>query len=256
MFLINQYFKLDIFKFKILLFFLSISFKAFGTNILGFDFFTNISTLIIYVIFILQLFSTKFKIHKILIFLYFTIFIYSFILNYNTFVFSIFYKHYINLIIYSFTIFSFLFEYKFKLSSFIEYYFKYTFYLSLIGIVQFFYFIFFHKSFIPHLIISYGSFSHNYSFKPEIFNYFPRIIGLSSEPAHYATLLLPSIFIIILRNLNFEKISIKFNKSYSFFIIIAFILSFSLVGFISIFIFLIYIYFFINGTIVFYSFFY
>jgi hypothetical protein len=65
---------------------------------------------------------------------------------------------------------------------------------------------------------------------PEIFGILPRAIGLSAEPGHFSILMLPGVYLILLK---FSRVKIDFfiSRASAFLILIAFLLSFSIVGY-------------------------
>lgn len=221
-----------IFNLALSFIFLSLSTLGFENSLFGIVIFTDVSTLFLYLTFLTLVCSGKLRIRKFLVILSLFIFFQTFILNFPaTFSISIF-KQYIGLILFSVTLFSFVSVYRDRIVNIIQIYYKFVLILACIGIVQCVFFTLFGFTFKPQNIISGKSFGGGVDpFVPEIIGLLPRAVGLSTEPAHYAVLMLPGIYIAFLVFVGrASKIGI-YDKSIALIVLVGFVLSFSMVGY-------------------------
>jgi hypothetical protein len=213
-----------------LLIFLSLATLGFGDYFLGINVGTNLSTVFIYATFLLQIISKSIRLSKLLFGLYIFIVFQTFILNTN-FSPSVV-KHFIGFVLFSISIFSFISVYWNKIDDILVSYYKFVFYVILLSILQLILFLVAGISFIPQNLFSGHLITFSNELIPEIFGILPRSIGLSTEPAHFAMLTLPGVYIALFTFFN-QKDNPFFlkNKSKAFIIIVGYILSFSLVAF-------------------------
>jgi hypothetical protein len=101
----------------------------------------------------------------------------------------------------------------------------------LIGYFQIILFVFLGITFKPQDIFS-GLVS--YSFENEIIGLFPRPTSIFSEPAHFSTFLLPPVMISLSKLIN-QKSYFKISNALAVFVVVGYILTFSLVGYSGIF---------------------
>lgn len=222
------------FIFNLSLSFILLSFSTLGfeNSLFGFTIFTDVSTLFLYLTFFTLIFSGKLRIGKILIIVYIFVFFQTFIVNFsNTFLVSTL-KQYIGLILFSITLFSFISVYRYRIVNIIQIYYKFVLILAGIGILQCVFFTLFGFTFKPQNLISGKSFGGGIDpFSSEIIGLLPRVVGLSTEPAHYAVLMLPGVYITLLVLVGkAHQIGIH-DKSIAIIILTGFVLSFSMVGF-------------------------
>jgi hypothetical protein len=220
------------FNFIILCYILSLSTEGFGNYIFGFQIITNISNFFIFTALIFQILSNKLHVPKIVLVLFLLILVHTFIINFsiNSYYSSL--KHIIGLFLFSVSFFSFVTTYKDRIVDILDNFYKFIFIDSLIAIFQVLAFIIFNKSFLPQNFLS-GSIEtlHSDTFKTEILDIFPRAIGLSTEPAHFALIVLPGVYISLLV-ISGKKNELRIGNIFkSVIIIIGFILSFSIVGY-------------------------
>jgi len=221
-----------IYKISLGLFLFGFATIGFGVFLFGLEFPTNISTVSIYLIFILQLVSNSFRFSKLLFVIWGFIFIQTFVFNWSYINFQSSLKHFIGLIIFSLVCFSFFSKNRFKIYSIVQVYYNFCFFIACLAIFQFFLFAIFKLSFLPQNILS-GSFAFqgSDSFRAEILDIFPRAVGLSTEPAHYVAILLPAVYISIYTLTGTNYLFNRNNKTIASIILFGFIISFSLVGY-------------------------
>lgn len=221
-----------IYKISLILFLVGFSTIGFGVYLFGLEFPTNISTLVIYLIFILQLVSNSLRFSKILLVIWGYIFIQTFVWNWNYINFSSSLNHFFGLVIFSLVCFSFFSVYIHKISDIVKVYYYFCFIIVCISIFQLFLFVIFNFSFLPQNILS-GSlvFQGSDSFKAEILDILPRAVGISTEPAHYVTLLLPAVYISIHSLLGLHHLYNQKNITIAYVILFGYIISFSLIGY-------------------------
>lgn len=221
-----------IYKLSLGLFLFGISTIGFGTFLFGLEFPTNISTVAIYIIFLLQLVSNSFQFSRFLFFIWGFIFIQTFVFNWSYINFQSSLKHFTGLVIFSLVCFSFFSKNRFKIQSMVQVYYKFCFFIAGLAIFQVFLYVIFKLSFLPQNIIS-GSlaFQGKDSFRAEILDIFPRAVGLSTEPAHYVAILLPAVYISIYTLMGTNYLFNRNDKFVASVILFGFIISFSLVGY-------------------------
>lgn len=215
-----------IFKQKLyrLLFLLALSTSGLGDFFLGFNLHQNIVTIIILIlgVFILN----KIQFPKWIILLTLIILFHTFIFNYTNIIFLDSLSHYIGFFILLTIVYSYLkVENWMKL---LKAYYSLSYYLVLLAFLQIFIYLFSEYSFLPQNIIS-GQDHIGYS--REIFNFFPRVSSVFSEPAHFTLFLLPSAYISSLQFLNKISISNQISKKKSIIILLGFMGIFSFVAF-------------------------
>lgn len=215
------------------LIFLSLFSEGLGNYLFGITLFTNVSTLIVYLILIHQLYTRTIFISKKLMFLLLVIFAHTFIFNYYSISFLSSIKQFIGLAIFSTSIFGFVNYYKNRLLDILKGYYNFVFIATLIVIIQDIFFVFLGISIVPQNIISgYLLALHSNSFTPEILGFLPRGISLWTEPAHFAVIVLPGVYLALLVMSNKSKDFKLIDKKKAIVILLGFVLSFSLVGYI------------------------
>ncbi|MCK9210005.1 MAG: hypothetical protein M0P61_04115 [Ignavibacteriaceae bacterium] len=211
---------------------LSFALDGFGYHLMGFELPFEYSTILIFLLLIIQLVSCTYKNTSFLLFLYAYIIVQTFILNTSNLADLKVWRYFIILVIYSFTLFSFVYYYRLSLDDFVKKYFKLIFYIALFSIMQIAVFILFRVSIIPQnyltgvATISGGG----TSFNPNIFGIFPRNIGLTTEPANFAYILIPGVYLSLAKFVKKEK-AFEIPKHYAIVILAAMILTFSLVAY-------------------------
>jgi hypothetical protein len=216
-----------------------------GNHLLGIEFPFDISTLGIYFLFLIQIFSFTLLINRTISYIFIFIFIQTFILNFGFIDINSSLRHFIGLFIFTLSLFTFISNYRNRINDIVYSYYKFSFFLSLFAIVQLLLFLLVSFSFIPQNLFSGRLVTGNKDFVVEIFGVLPRLFGLSTEPSHFAVMLLPSVY-LVLTNFYLKNYSINrfFNIS-RYIIILAFILSFSVVGYFGFF--LIILFYFLNS---------
>jgi hypothetical protein len=210
------------------LFFLALTCGALGDYIIGLDLGLNVVTWIILIL-ALFLFITRFEIYVDHIFLTFLIFLLfqTFLYNYYNIDFSSSFKHLLFFLVAIFAIFRFSRLFINDLNRLFNIYINISIFTILIGYFQIVLYITMGITFKPQDIIS-GL--NSYSFETEIIGLIPRPTSIFSEPAHFSTFLLPSVLISLHKLLN-KNSYFKISNIISAFVVIGFILTFSLVGY-------------------------
>lgn len=224
--------KVQAFDLILYCFILALAFNGLGSSIFGFHIFTDVSTLFMYLALLIQYLAGRLRFPKILMI------IYSFILV-QTFAVNLFHipiiptvKHFLGFIVFSIPIFSFVSVYRDRIVKMVKVYYYFTFFLAGLAILQTLLFVLLGFSFLPQSIISGKPISGGrYTFTPEIMDIIPRAIGLSSEPAHFAILLLPGVYIALLVLVGKGNSLEILNKKIASIILFGFVISFSLVGY-------------------------
>ena len=214
---------------------LSFATMGFGDYFFGINVSTNVATLFIYLTLLIQILSKTLRLPKFLSIIYIFIIIQTFILNSNNISSTGSIKHFIGLVIFSLSLFSFVSVHRDRIINIVQTYYRLVIIIVSISIIQIIIFVFTGISIIPQNILSGHVITGSSSLVPEIFSVLPRAIGLSTEPAHYALIILPGVYIALLVLLNRSgNLGFK-NKKTAFIILVGYILSFSLVAFLGLF---------------------
>lgn len=211
---------------------LSLATEGLGSYLFGNLLFTDVSTLFIYIALIIQITTRTLRFPKILGMIFGYIIVQTFIINFFNISFITTFKHFIGLILFSISSFSFVSVFRHNIINIMQIYYKFVFIIVCFAILQTLLFIFFRISFIPQNIISATLIvGGSESFSPEILGVLPRAVGLSTEPAHYAIIILPGVYFALLVLLGRANKLRIYNKPIAWIILIGFIMSFSLVGY-------------------------
>lgn len=224
----------DKFTYKITLtcFFIGFTALTFNNFFFSKELPTDITTIIVYIVFFVQIASISLRFSKFLFFSWLYIFIQTFILNYSYINFQSSINHFIGLLLYSLVFFSFFSKNRQKIISILQVYYKFCFFLACLAIFQTGLFVIFNQSFLPQNILSNSqNFTGGGTFVAEVLGIFPRSVGLSSEPAYYAAILLPAVYISLHTLTGTGKLFKIYNKKMALIILFGFIISFSIVGY-------------------------
>lgn len=207
---------------------LALATQGFGSLDLGFIY-TDVTTYFIYISFFYQLINGILKFPKFLIAVYLYIVLQTFIFNFRHISFTNSYIfHFIGFVLFSLTIFSYVSHFRNKIVSIIQKYYRFVFVITCIVFIQTILFVVLRISFKPQLIFHPNSF---FPFPVEILGFLPRAIGLYSEPAHYSVIILPGVYLgLLVISGKGSELGIR-DKGKPLIIFVAFILSFSVVGF-------------------------
>jgi hypothetical protein len=234
-FLNNHY----LYEISIILLYFSFLTSGLGNTIFKIKLPFDISTLSIYLLFVLQLLTRTLTINKYTLFIFLFIVIQTFIYNFNYISFMLSFKHFMGLFLFVLTIFSFVSNFKHRIPDLISSYFSLSAFVACFSIFQLVFFILFNISIIPQNFLTGENVIGTNAFIVEVFDLFPRGVGFSTEPANFSVFLLPSVYIAIKVIYTGTFYKLKFNYLVSIIIILAFILSFSLVGYFGLFLVLI-----------------
>ena len=222
---------------------LSLATSGMGSYLFGFFVFTNISTWFIYFALVFQIISNTLRIPKALILIYLYIVLQTFVFNFNVNSIASSFKQFVGLIVFSTSIFSFITVYKNRLVEIVKTYYKFVIFVSTIAILQVLLFIFFKISFVPQNFISGTTTAlHSNTFRSEIIGIFPRAIGLSTEPSHFAVISLPGVYLSLLVLIGKGSEFGLTSKFKAIIIVLGLILSFSLVGYLGLILCLVFIF--------------
>lgn len=225
----------------------AILFKGFGNTIFGIELPNNVSAYLIYCALLLQIVTLNLRLPTILIWLFGLIFLQTFLLNFspNTVVAS--FVQLVGVIIFSLTIFSFvsLSLNRWGLLKIVKMYYLFCFIASCIAILQTTFFVLlgqelYLQDMLGGPIVTTGRLSH------DVFGLFPRSASISSEPAHFAVLVLPAVYLAVMVLLGRSEPLHLRNRWIALILILGLLLSFSLLGYIGLTLVLFYIMF--NGV--------
>ncbi|WP_062307747.1 hypothetical protein [Polynucleobacter sinensis] len=209
---------------------LAIFFKGFGNQIFGFTLSNNVSTYLIYFALLFQLTRARFNIPVILLILYAVIAIHTFLINYSPTTFIASLIHLIGVVIMSITLFGFVSSSKYRIAEIVRIYYGFAFFAACFVIFQILIFMLFGESIHLQNLLG-GQQVTTGRLAADILNFFPRASGFSSEPAHFALLLTPAVFIAVLvLSGRAAALGLK-SKIIALIIIFGLLLTFSLVGY-------------------------
>jgi hypothetical protein len=226
----KAYLNLD-FKLVSACFIFSIATQGFGSTVFGYNIFTDVSTLFVYLALLIQAANNTLRFSQILLVMFVYILIQTFAYNFYNITIIPSLKHFLGLIIFSVSVFSFISVHRDRIIEIVEIYYKFVFFIACIGILQSLICVLFDPPFILTSLFSVVFNPPLINFQPEILGILPRAVGLSTEPAHYAMITLPGAFIalLVLTGKN-SGIGTK-SKAFAWIILVGFILSFSVVGY-------------------------
>lgn len=196
----------------------------------------SFSTYFIYLAFIFQFVTRKLRFPKLLLGIYLYIFIQSYVFNLLNINIASSASHFLGFILFSLSIFSFLSVYRNRILDVVRIYYKFVFGVVCFVFLQTALFIFFGLSFKPQQIL-WGSVIANMNnpFVVAMLNFLPRAVGLSTEPTHYAIIILPGVYLALLVLIGKGSQLKLESKKIAVIILIGVILSFSLVGYFGLF---------------------
>jgi hypothetical protein len=202
---------------------------GFGNIMFGNILPTNVSTMFVLLALVLHLVSGKFRLPVFLLILYAYIAIQTFIFNFTEITLSASIMHFVGLILFSITSFSFVSAYRNRMIQMIQMYYKFCFVIACIAIIQTIMFVMTGVSLSLQQMLGGPSMAE---MAPEILGILPRSIGTASEPATYAVMLIPGMFVSLLVLLGRGAVLDLNSKIFALVVFAGFILSFSLIGFI------------------------
>lgn len=209
---------------------LSLVTTGFGNYILGINLPTDVSTLFIYLTLLIQILTKTLRLSKLLLAIYIYIIIQTFIINPQNISSASSIKQFFGLIIFSISLFSFVSVNRDRIINIVQTYYKLVIFVSSISIIQLLIFIILRISLVPLDILS-RNVTGGRSLVPEIFGIIPRAVGLSSEPASFAIMTLPGVYIALLVLIGKSSTLRIHNRTFAWIILIGIVLSFSIVGY-------------------------
>lgn len=226
----KAYLNLD-FRWVSTCFVLSIATQGFGSTLFGYNIFTDVSTLFVYLALLIQVATNTLRFSRFLLIVFAYILVQTFAYNFYNITIVSSLKHFLGLIIFSTSVFSFISVHRNRITEIVEIYYRFVFVIACIGILQTLICVLFDPPFVLTSLLAVVFNPPLIHFQPEILGILPRAVGLSTEPAHYAMITLPGAFIalLVLTGKN-SGIGTK-NKTFAWIILIGFILSFSVVGY-------------------------
>lgn len=226
----KAYLNLD-FKLVSTCFVLSIATQGFGSSIFGYNIFTDVSTLLVYLALLIQVANNTLRFSRFLLVVFAYVLIQTFAYNFYNITIVSSLKHFLGLIIFSISMFSFISVHRERMIEIVEVYYKFVFFIACIAILQTLICVFFDPPFVLTSLFSAVFNPPQTRFDPEILGIFPRAVGLSTEPAHYAMTILPGAFIALLVLTGRNNGIVKSTKTFAWIILTGLILSFSMVGY-------------------------
>lgn len=224
----------------------AITLSGFRNYIFGYEIPFEWSTILIFILLLVQLLSRSLHISKLFIWINIIVVFQSFILNPSNMINISVLRHFIILDIYILSISSFIIKNQTKLLLFIKNYIHLIYFIALFSIFQMLIFVVTGVSIIPQNIVAGVSVISGRmdSFNSEIFNLLPRSIGLFTEPANFSFILFPGVFVAANKMLGRDYFNLSNGQAFVF--MVAMGLTFSVVAYWGILLSLIYVIFQIN----------
>jgi len=208
----------------------SFALTGFGHHLFGIALPLEYSTFFILVVLALQMVSSTLRLSKFLIYIFVLITIQTFIINSSNISDPEIWSYYTGLFLLALTSFSFVSYYRNNMPDFAIAYYKMVYFLAMFSIVQIALFILFGISLIPQNLITGQLPTGSPVFIPEVFSAIPRSVGLSSEPANFAYILMPGMYLAVSQIFG-EKNLLSTHIGYAWVIIFSMLLTFSLVAY-------------------------
>jgi len=222
--------KVSLYKIERNLLLASFALTGFGHYFMGISLRLEYSTFLIFVVLVLQIISGTFRLPKFLFYIITFICIQTFIINSSNLSDPRVWFYFVGLNLVAVSLFSFVSYYRENLYNFTINYYKLVYYISLFSLFQIAFFLLFGISIIPQNLISGHLQTGSPVFIPEVLGIIPRNLGLSSEPANFAYILIPGVYLAISQLFAKEKFVTQ-PKRYAWIILIAMVLTFSLVAY-------------------------
>lgn len=203
---------------------------GFGHYFMGISLPLEYSTFLIFVVLVIQIISCTFRFPKFLFYILSVIFIQTFFININNLSDPSVWSHFTGLTLLALALFSFVYYYRDNLYEFVIKYYKIVYYISLFSVFQIAIFLLFKISIIPQNFLTGHLQTGSPVFIPEVLGIIPRNLGLSSEPANFAYILIPGVYLAIYQ-LVAKETFVTESKSYAWIILTAMFLTFSLVAY-------------------------
>lgn len=212
------------------MFFFSLLSASLGDYIFGFYIHTNVVTLWVISLGLIQILFQNYSIPKWLLILVLYVFCQTFLLNINYINVKSSLSHFIAFVFFFVIMLFFVKNHRNKIISILRIYNNLAVITILLAILQIVIFILTKYTFLPQNLLSgYPT----YTFESEIFNLIPRAPSFFSEPAHYSMFLLPSVYISILHLTNKFEYTLLMSKYKAVFLVLGMVFTFSIVGYIS-----------------------
>lgn len=222
--------KVNLYKIERNLLLASFALTGFGHYFNGIALPLEYSTFLIFVVLVLQIISGTFRFPKFLFYIIAFITLQTFFINSSNLSDTRVWSHFTGLTLLALSSFSFVSYYRNNLYNFAINYYKLVYYISLFSIFQIAIFLLFGISIIPQNFITGQLPTGSPVFIPQILEIIPRNIGLSSEPANFAYILIPGVYLAISKLFTKETFVTQ-PKRYAWIILIAMFLTFSLVAY-------------------------
>ena len=223
--------KIKLYKIERNLLLAAFALVGFGHHIAGVSLPLEYSTFLIFVVLILQIISGTFKFPKFLFYVLAFIILQTFILNPSNLSDPRVISHFTGLTLLALSTFSFVSYYRDKLYDFVISYYKLVYYIALFSLFQIGIFLLTGFSLIPQNLITGTTIAMGSNvFVPAFLGILPRNIGLSTEPANFAYILIPAVYIGLSQLLK-KNSFIKLPKQFVWVILTSTVLTFSLVAY-------------------------
>jgi O-antigen ligase len=210
----------------------AIALGAFGNVMFGLTLPNGISAYFVYGAFFIQIVFLKLRLPIRLMWLFGLVFFQTFVVNLSPESFTASIVQLAGLVLFSVTAFSFVSTYRTRMVELVRMYYVFSFLVSCFAAVQTTVFLVFGKGLYIQDLLG-GPEVTNGRLAPEILGFVPRATSIASEPANLAMLLLPAVYLAVLVLVGRAGPLRLRSRLMAAVVILGLVLSFSLLGYIS-----------------------
>jgi len=201
-----------------------------GNVIFGLKLSNNVSAYFVYGAFFLQIAFLTLRVPGVLMWLYGLIFFQTFVLNFSQETFAASIIKLIGIMMISVTVFSFVSSFRNRILDVVRMYYGFSVVAACCAILQTTVFLVFGKALYPQDLLG-GPEVTTGRLVPEVFGLLPRAASIASEPAHFALLLLPAVYLAALVLVGRATPLRLRSRWIAAIVILGLLLSFSLLGY-------------------------
>jgi hypothetical protein len=206
-------------------------FTGHGNRILGQDLPNNVSTYFVYIAFFLQATFFRIRLPRILLWFFGFIVFQTFILNPSQASAIASLIHFAGVVLFAVTAFCFVSFYRRRSVQLVRMYYGFSFLAACLAVAQTASFVFLDQALYVQDMLG-GPKITSTALRPEVFDLLPRVLSIASEPAHFATFLLPGAYLALLvLHGRANALRLK-SRLIALVVITALFLTFSVVGYI------------------------
>jgi hypothetical protein len=220
------------FQWVLTCFLAAFAFEAYGNHIFGVELSNNLSAYFVYSAFFFQVFLLQFRLPALLLWIYAYVFVQTFVINFSEASVGVSLIHFMGVALFSLTAFSFVACHRDRILQIVRAYYFLCVLVACFAILQSAAFSLFDVSIYFQNFIG-GPAVTVMEFEHQMFGVLPRVIGFSSEPQHFAVFLFPAVYLAVRVLFGRAQGLGLHSKVAAATLILGTILSFSLIGLLS-----------------------